>query len=86
MEVELYCCYSLPLRNYLYENGLRYKNDELLISRGEKTMNKLIYYIKQLLPLKYHSKYRLKTGEKYLAIWSQWFGKPFNIERFKLAD
>lgn len=25
MEVELYCCYSLPLRNYLYENGLRYK-------------------------------------------------------------
>ena len=25
MEVELYCCYSLHLRNYLYENGLRYK-------------------------------------------------------------
>lgn len=25
MEVELYCCYSLPLRKYLYENGLRYK-------------------------------------------------------------
>lgn len=24
-EVELYCCYSLPLRKYLYENGLRYK-------------------------------------------------------------
>lgn len=25
MEVELYCCYSLPLRNFLYEHGLRYK-------------------------------------------------------------
>lgn len=25
MEVELYCCYSLPLRNFLYKNGLRYK-------------------------------------------------------------
>ena len=25
MEVELYCCCSLPLRNYLYEKGLRYK-------------------------------------------------------------
>ena len=25
MEVELYCCYSLPLRNVLDENGLRYK-------------------------------------------------------------
>ena len=25
MNVELYCCYSLNLRNYLYDNGLRYK-------------------------------------------------------------
>ena len=25
MDVELYCCYSLPLRNFLYINGLRYK-------------------------------------------------------------
>ena len=23
--VNLYCCYSLNLRNYLYDNGLRYK-------------------------------------------------------------
>lgn len=25
MDVDLYCCYSLPLRNFLYKNGLRYK-------------------------------------------------------------
>ena len=25
MNTELYCCYSLPLREYLYKNGLRYK-------------------------------------------------------------
>lgn len=25
MNVELYCCYSLPLRNFLYKNGMRYK-------------------------------------------------------------
>ena len=25
MDVKLYCCYSLNLRNYLFENGLRYK-------------------------------------------------------------
>ena len=25
MHIKLYCCYSLPLRNYLYENGLRYE-------------------------------------------------------------
>lgn len=23
--IELYCCYSLNLRNYLYDNGLRYR-------------------------------------------------------------
>jgi hypothetical protein len=25
MDINLYCCYSLPLRNYLHENELRYK-------------------------------------------------------------
>lgn len=25
MNVELYCCYSLNLREFLYNNGLRYK-------------------------------------------------------------
>lgn len=25
MNIELYCCYSLNLRNYLHKNGLRYK-------------------------------------------------------------
>lgn len=25
MDVDLYCCYSLPLRNYLNKSGLRYK-------------------------------------------------------------
>jgi len=25
MNVELYCCYSLPLRNFLNKNGMRYK-------------------------------------------------------------
>lgn len=49
-------------------------------------MNKLIYYIKQLLPLKYHTKCRVQTGEQYLAIWTQWFGKPFNVEYFQLMD
>lgn len=24
-DVNLYCCYSLNLRNFLYKNGLRYK-------------------------------------------------------------
>ncbi len=49
-------------------------------------MNKITYHIKQLLPLTYYSKYRVQNGNKELAIWTQWFGKPFNIKRFTLAN
>lgn len=52
-------------------------------------MNKFIYYIKQLLPLKYHSKCRVQTElglTLKLAVWTQWFGKPFNVKWFTLAD
>lgn len=49
-------------------------------------MSKFLYYPKQLLPLKYHSKYSLQNGEKKLAIWRQWFGVPFDIQHFTLAD
>ncbi len=52
-------------------------------------MKKIFSILKQLLPLKYHSKYRVQNGNaqyKELAIWTQWFGKPFNIKRFTLVD
>ena len=49
-------------------------------------MNKILFYIKQLLPLTYYTKYRVQTGERYLDIWTQWFCKPFNIKHFRLAD
>ncbi len=49
-------------------------------------MKKITYLIKQLLPLTYYSKYKVQNGSKELAIWTQWFGKPFNIKRFALAD
>ncbi len=25
MEIKLYCCYSLPLRNFFYKNGVKYE-------------------------------------------------------------
>lgn len=49
-------------------------------------MMKLIYILKQILPLTYYTKYRVQTGTKELAIWTQWFGKAFNIKRFTLVD
>ena len=35
MDVELYCCYSLNLRNFLYKNGLRYKLAALNLNSQE---------------------------------------------------
>lgn len=54
--------------------------------QGEHIMRKITYFLKQLLPCTYYSKYRVQNGAKELAIWTQWFGKPFNIKRFTLAD
>jgi hypothetical protein len=42
MDVELYCCYSLPLRKYLSENGLRYK----LAALNPNSKNLFWVYIK----------------------------------------
>ena len=49
-------------------------------------MNKFLFYIKQLLPLTYYTKYRVQTGEQYLDIWTQWLCKPLNIKHFRIAD
>lgn len=54
--------------------------------KENRTMKKIIYTLKQLLPLTYYSKYRVQNGAKELAIWTQWFGKPFNIKRFTLTN
>ena len=42
MDVELYCCYSLPLRNYLRDNGVRYK----LCALNPNSKNRFWVYIK----------------------------------------
>ena len=54
--------------------------------KENQTMKKIIYTLKQLLPLTYYSKYRVQNGAKELTIWTQWFGKPFNIKRFTLTN
>lgn len=74
----MYICYkSQLLCSWLFYYA---KRKEL------KTMKKIIYTLKQLLPLTYYSKYKVQNGSKELAIWTQWFGKPFNIKRFTLVN
>lgn len=50
-------------------------------------MKKFIYYIKQLFPFTYWTKYKTPDDNKYhIAIWRQWFGKPFSPLHFEVAD
>jgi len=44
---------------------------------------KMVWYLKQLLPLTYRSKYKEK-GVKYFCVWSMWFGKSYNIDTFEV--
>lgn len=42
MDIELYCCYSLPLRNYLRNNGVKYK----LCALNPNSKNRFWVYVK----------------------------------------
>ncbi len=49
----------------------------------------MIWYLKQLLPLRYQSQYAeiLPGGgeRKLLTIWRMWFGRCFNVQTWELA-
>lgn len=43
-----------------------------------------MWYLKQLLPLTYRSKY--KEGEKdRFTVWNMWFGKCYNVESYEIV-
>ncbi len=48
-------------------------------------MKKIGFYLKQLFPFTYTTKYRV-DGKGYVSIWKQWFCKPFNVKTYELAD
>jgi hypothetical protein len=43
----------------------------------------LLWYLKQLLPLIYYTKYE-REGKKYFVVWRMWFGKSFDIVEFPI--
>lgn len=40
-------------------------------------MNKIRWYLRQLLPLTYRSHYREADGTHHFAVWKMWLGKVF---------
>lgn len=46
--------------------------------------NNILWYLKQLLPFKYHTRYG-EGGKDYVTVWRMWFGRCFNIEKWEVA-
>lgn len=44
-------------------------------------MNKLVWCLKQLFPLKYDTVYT-EGGKRKVSIWRMWFGRCFQVKRF----
>ncbi len=49
-------------------------------------MSRIVWCIRQLLPLTYRSHYGDESGQKYFAVWRMWFGRVFDHEVFKLGE
>lgn len=49
-------------------------------------MSKLIWTLRQALPLTYRTRYRDADGNPHFAVWRMWFGRPFAVEHLALAD
>jgi len=48
-------------------------------------MSKIIFYIKQLFPLTYRTRYG-KDGKQHFCVWRMWFGRSFDIDDVIVAQ
>lgn len=40
-------------------------------------MNRVIWYLRQLLPLHYRTRYTDSDGNRHFAVWRMWLGRVF---------
>jgi len=45
----------------------------------------MIWYLKQLLPLTYRTKYG-ENEETHFVVWKMWFGRCFDIDDYVVID
>jgi hypothetical protein len=43
-------------------------------------MNKLIWYLRQLLPLHYRTHYTDAQGRRHFTVWQMWLGRCFSVD------
>lgn len=41
---------------------------------------KLIWTLKQILPLTYRTQYKDEKGSRHFVVWQMWLGRCFNID------
>ena len=44
-------------------------------------MNRVKWYLKQLLPLTYRTEFA-EGGKRKVAVWNMWFGRCYNIDEW----
>lgn len=47
-------------------------------------MGKITWYLKQLLPLTYRTRYK-ENGKQMFTVWKMWLGKSYNIDKFVIG-
>ncbi len=45
-----------------------------------------MWYLRQMLPLLYRSRYRDSDGRRHFCVWRMWFGRCFAIDDLLLDD
>ncbi|WP_117161453.1 hypothetical protein [Paraliobacillus sp. X-1268] len=46
---------------------------------------KIIWYLKQLIPLTYRTKYT-EDGVKYFTVWKMWLGKCYEVDSYEVKN
>jgi hypothetical protein len=49
-------------------------------------MFKLIWILRQSIPLTYRTHYRTADGQRWFCVWRMWMGRCFAVEHVAMAD
>lgn len=48
-------------------------------------MNRIVWTLRQLLPLTYRTRYTDNSGKRHFCVWRMWFGRCFSIDDVVVA-
>ena len=63
----------------------RLEKIELACGENARRRTGFAWYVKQLLPLTYRTKYK-KGGKTVFCVWNMWLGRCFNIEEYEIME